>query len=185
MDKLFIWSPMLFGAVIGWIVVYFMRHLKEHSHEALKTIASIFISGVGLTSLTFIVDLDMGVEIILFYLLGIVIGFFLHWLYQLVVSFFFKAKFSDALDQYLLFSSCSLTLSNRDRISKIGNKSDKINSGFQLMKNNLITEEEFLNIYRANIITAEEYEILESEGLTILDVEVLTFIEVEKSRNRI
>ena len=53
------------------------------------------------------------------------------------------------------------------------------------MKNNLITEEEFLNIYRANIITAEEYEILESEGLTILDVEVLTFIEVEKSRNRI
>lgn len=42
MDKLFIWPPMLFGAVIGWIVVYFIRQFKEYSHKTLFRTASVF-----------------------------------------------------------------------------------------------------------------------------------------------
>jgi len=185
MDKLFIWPPMLFGAVIGWIVVYFIRQFKEYSHKTLFRTASVFIGGVGLTSVTFFANTIAGVTALMFYFVGIAIGFFLHWIYQLVVSFFFNSKFNNALDQYLLFSSCSLTTSERDYIRKIAEKAEKINYGFKMIKDKLISEKEFLSLYKQNFISETEYKMLESECLSILDNEVITYIEVKKLRNNI
>ena len=108
MDNIFIWSPIIFGAAIGWLIVYFTRRFSDFTAGSLIKVASVSIGGTGFCSLTFIDSAEIGSRVIMFYLLGIGIGFFAHWIYQVVISFSLKDKFYNHRDLYDAFSGCSV-----------------------------------------------------------------------------
>lgn len=107
MEKIEIWAPLMFGAMIGWLSVYFIRKYKKHDSSALLKTAGMFLTGVGLDSLGFIISLKSGVYCILYYMFGCSIGFFVHWIYQFIISLITRKDLS--LKNYLLLSSCNLS----------------------------------------------------------------------------
>ena len=108
MDNIIIWAPLVFGAMIGWLSVYFIRKYKEYDAKILWKTAGVFLAGVGLDSLGFIISSESGVICILYYMIGCSIGFFAHWLYQFIISFISR-KGRISLKDYSLLSSCNLS----------------------------------------------------------------------------
>lgn len=108
MDNIIIWAPLVFGAMIGWLSVYFIRKYKEYDAKILWKTAGVFLAGVGLDSLGFIISSESGVICILYYMIGCSIGFFAHWLYQFIISFISR-KGRISLKDYFLLSSCNLS----------------------------------------------------------------------------
>lgn len=108
MDKIIIWAPLAFGAMVGWLSVYFIRKYKKYDSKTLWKTAGVFLAGVGLDSLGFIISSESGVICILYYMLGCSIGFFAHWIYQFVISFISR-KGRVSQKDYSLLSSCNLS----------------------------------------------------------------------------
>ncbi len=108
MEKILILSPILFGVMIGWLSVYFIRKYKAHDANILWKTAGVFLIGVGIDSLSFILGSETGALCILYYMLGCAVGFFLHWIYQFFVSFITR-KSGLSIADYLLLSSCNLS----------------------------------------------------------------------------
>lgn len=108
MDKIIIWAPLMFGAMIGWLSVYFIRKYKKYDTTVLWKTAGMFLAGVGLDSLGFLISSEYGVSCILCYMLGCAIGFFAHWFFQFVISIISR-KGRKSLQDYDLLSSCNLT----------------------------------------------------------------------------
>ena len=108
MEKILILSPILFGMMIGWLSVYFIRKYKAHDANILWKTAGVFLIGVGIDSLSFILGSETGALCILYYMLGCAVGFFLHWIYQFFVSFITR-KSGLSIADYLLLSSCNLS----------------------------------------------------------------------------
>lgn len=108
MEKIIIWAPLMFGAMIGWLSVYFIRKYKKYDTTVLWKTAGMFLAGVGLDSLGFVISSEYGVSCILCYMLGCAIGFFAHWFFQFVISII-SSKGRKSLQDYDLLSSCNLT----------------------------------------------------------------------------
>lgn len=108
METVLIWSPVLFGVMIGWLSVYFIRKYKTHDANILWKTAGVFLIGVGIDSLSFILGSEIGAMCILYYMLGCAVGFFVHWIYQFFVSFISR-KNDLSIKDYLLLSSCNLS----------------------------------------------------------------------------
>lgn len=108
METVLIWSPVLFGVMIGWLSVYFIRKYKTHDANILWKTAGVFLIGVGIDSLSFILGSEIGALCILYYMLGCAVGFFMHWIYQFFVSIISR-KSGLAIEDYLLLSSCNLS----------------------------------------------------------------------------
>lgn len=108
MEKILIWSPLLFGVMIGWLSVYFIRKYKAHDANILWKTAGVFLTGAGIDSLSFVLGLEIGALCILYYMLGCAIGFFAHWIYQFVISIIAR-KNGVSIKDYLLLSSCNLS----------------------------------------------------------------------------
>lgn len=98
----------LFGSVIGWLVVYFVRKYKEYSPKVLRDAALLFLGGVCLESLMALLDKDLCIVALMAYIIGVAIGFFIHWIYQLAIAKITVPKFMDSRSKYNLFSGCSL-----------------------------------------------------------------------------
>lgn len=94
--------------MIGWLSVYFIRKYKNHDTAVLWKTAGVFLGGVGLDSIGFVLGTEYGVYCILYYLLGCSIGFFAHWLYQFIISIV-SGEGRKSLIDYSLLSSCNLT----------------------------------------------------------------------------
>lgn len=117
MDKIIIWAPLMFGAMIGWLSVYFIRKYKKYDTTVLWKTAGMFLAGVGLDSLGFIISSEYGVCCILYYMLGCAIGFFAHWLFQFIISII-SGNGRKSLQDYDLLSSCNLT--EEERLKMMG-----------------------------------------------------------------
>ena len=171
----------MFGSVIGWIVTYYMRRFRDFSPWSLVKTVSVFVGGVGFTSLTFLTGCSIGVMSIMYYFLGTAVGFFFHWIYQLVVSFSFKAKFSNAWEQYALFSSCSLSNEDQEAISQLGIKATMINDGFEQLTNKMINEKEFQNLCRCMALTKSDLGRLQTDEYIggILNAQVVAYMEAQ------
>ena len=182
MGNVFIWSAVLFGVVIGWIVAFFMRNFKVHTTKVLSKTIGVFLGGTGFTALSFIEDTSVGVYAIMFYLLGVAIGFFAFWLYQLVVSFCFKARFVSSWEQYTLFSSCSIPQEKQQYYSSLGKRCDVINSAYKQLMNKDISELEFAEFTAMYGLTEEELSFLicESNSYLLLDDDILSYIASKK-----
>lgn len=124
MDNIVIWAPLAFGAMIGWLSVYFIRKYKKYDSEILWKTAGVFLAGVGLDSLGFIISSESGVICILYYMLGCSIGFFAHWIYQFIISIISREGRKSLMD-YSLLSSCNLSeeeeLKLMDEITNVKN----------------------------------------------------------------
>lgn len=124
MDNIVIWAPLAFGAMIGWLSVYFIRKYKKYDSKILWKTAGVFLGGVGLDSIGFILGSKYGVYCIMYYLLGCSIGFFVHWIYQFVISFISR-KGRVSQKDYSLLSSCNLSeeeeLKLMDEITNVKN----------------------------------------------------------------
>lgn len=181
MSGIYIWAPLMFGAMIGWIVTYYMRKYRDFSPRSLARTAGVFIGGVGFTSLSFFTGKDVGVISIMYYFLGSAVGFFLHWIYQLVVSFCFKAKFSSAWDQYALVSSCSLSLEEQESIRELGVKATLINEGFEQLSNKMIDENEFQNLCKRVSLTKADFMRMQNDEYIggILMPKAIAYIEAK------
>lgn len=178
---IYIWAPLMFGAMIGWIVTYYMRKYRDFSYRSLLKTVGVFTGGAGFTSLSFLTGNEIGVTSIMYYFLGSSVGFFLHWIYQLVVSFCFKAKFANSWDQYALVSSCSLSLEEQETIRQLGIKATMINEGFQQLTNKMIDENEFQNLCRRVSLTKSDFMRMQTDEYIggILEPKAIVYIEAK------
>ena len=118
MDRIIIWAPLAFGAMIGWIAVYFIRKYKKFDGKILWKTSGVFLGGVGLDSIGFILGSKYGVYCIMYYLLGCSIGFFAHWIYQFIISIISREGRKSLMD-YSLLSSCNI--SEEEELRLMGN----------------------------------------------------------------
>ena len=98
----------LFGSVIGWLVVYFVRKYKEYTPKVLRDTALLFLGGVCLESLLGLMYKNLFIVALMAYIIGVAVGFFIHWIYQLIIAKITAPKFMDPRSKYNLFSGCSL-----------------------------------------------------------------------------
>lgn len=108
MNNIFILAPICFGALVGWLSVYFIRKYKKFNVKTLCGTAGMFISGAGFCSLPFLYKSELGAVSIMYYLLGTSIGFFVHWIYQLIISLWLNRKIVSKKIKYFLLSDCNL-----------------------------------------------------------------------------
>ena len=125
MEKIIIWAPLGFGAVIGWLSVYFIRKFKKYDEKILRKTVGIFLGGVGLDSIGFFIGTEYGVCGILYYLLGCSIGFFAHWFYQFVISLISRNGLS--IKDYILLSSCNLSEEEEMKLMEEMIKANNVN----------------------------------------------------------
>lgn len=79
-------SVFLFGAVIGWLVVYFVRKYKDYNPKALRDSMVLFLGGGCMDLLLSLIDKQVALYAFAAYLTGIAVAFFLHWINQLIVA---------------------------------------------------------------------------------------------------
>ena len=79
-------SLFLLGAVIGWLVVYFVRKYKDHNPKGLRETIVLFLGGGCLDLLLSLIDKQVAIYAFTAYIIGFATAFFLHWIYQLIVA---------------------------------------------------------------------------------------------------
>ena len=79
-------SVFLFGAVIGWLVVYFVRKYKDYNSKVLRDTIMLFLGGGCMEILLSLIDKQTALYAFAAYLIGISTAFFLHWIYQFIVA---------------------------------------------------------------------------------------------------
>ena len=157
-NYIFVVAPLIFGMVIGWITFYFMRLYKEHTARNLGKTVSVFIGGVGICSILYIIGSDKVDVSLMYYLFGCAIGFILHLIYQFIISICFRNKFCRTWDQYVIMSSCNIPVEDRDTIRRNGINATRLLECFGLLEEGKISEEEFIEYIKSCPITKAEYD---------------------------
>ena len=79
-------SVFLLGAVIGWLVVYFVRKYKEYNPKVLRDSMVLLLGGGCMDFLLSLIDKQVALYAFAAYLIGLATAFFLHWIYQFIVA---------------------------------------------------------------------------------------------------
>lgn len=158
-------SVFLFGAVIGWLVVYFVRKYKDYTPKALRDSLLLFLGGGCMELLLTLIDKQTALYAFAAYLIGLAIAFFLHWIYQLIVAKITAPKFMDPRSKYELFSGCSLSDTEKDVREMVGYQLEIVNQGFLQLSKKLITEDEFISLVKKSSLTRQNFEDLTSHPM--------------------
>lgn len=158
-------SVFLFGAVIGWLVVYFVRQYKDYNPKALRDSMVLFLGGGCLDLLLSLIDKQAALYAFAAYLIGIAVAFFLHWIYQLIVVKITAPKFMDPRSRYELFSGCNLSDKEKDARAMVGYQLGIVNQGFLQLGEKLITEDEFIALVKKSGLTRQVFEELTNHPL--------------------
>lgn len=171
----------LLGAVVGWLVVYFVRKYKEHSPKALRDTIVLFLGGGCMDLLLSLIDKDTALYAFVAYLIGFGVAFFSHWLYQFIVAKMTVPQFLDSRSKYDLFSGCNLSEEERNARSMAGYQLEVVNKGFQQLCNNLIGEKEFIALIKKSGLTRQVFEELTSSpiGDMFLDPSLTAYIKAK------
>ena len=165
MLRIILVSLFLLGAVIGWLVVYFVRKYKEHNPKALRDTIVLFLGGGCLDLLLSLIDKQIALYAFAAYLIGFGTAFFLHWIYQFIVAKITAPQFMDPRSKYELFSGCSLSDKEKDARAMVGYQLGIVNQGFLQLGKKLITEEEFISLVKKSGLTRQIFEELTSHPM--------------------
>lgn len=158
-------SVFLFGAVIGWLVVYFVRKYKDYSPKALRDSLLLFLGGGCMELLLTLIDKHAALYAFAAYLIGLAIAFFFHWIFQLIVAKITAPKFMDPRSKYELFSGCSLSDTEKNARTMVGYQLEIVNQGFLQLCEKLITEDEFIALVKKSGLTRQAFEDLTSHPM--------------------
>lgn len=165
MLRIIIISVFLFGAVIGWLVVYFVRQYKDYNPKALRDSMVLFLGGGCLDLLLSLIDKQAALYAFAAYLIGIAVAFFLHLIYQFIVAKITAPKFMDPRSKYELFSGCNLSDKEKDARAMVGYQLGIVNQGFLQLGEKLITEDEFIALVKKSGLTRQVFEELTNHPL--------------------
>lgn len=158
-------SLFLLGAVIGWLVVYFVRKYKDHNPKGLRDTIMLFLGGGCLDLLLSLIDKQVAIYAFTAYIIGFATAFFLHWIYQFIVAKITAPKFMDPRSKYELFSGCSLSDTEKDARAMVGYQLEIVNEGFLQLSKKLITEDEFITLVKKSGLTRQVFEELTSHPM--------------------
>ena len=79
-------SLFLFGAAVGWLIVYFVRKYKDHTPKGLRETIVLFLGGGCMDLLLSLIDKQVALYAFIAYIIGFATAFFLHWIYQFIVA---------------------------------------------------------------------------------------------------
>ena len=158
-------SIFLLGAVIGWLVVYFVRKYKENNPKVLRESMVLLLGGGCMDFLLYLIDKQVALYAFAAYLIGLATAFFLHWIYQFIVAKITAPKFMDPRCKYELFSGCSLSDTEKDARSMVCYQLEIVNQGFQQLCEKLITEDEFITLVKKSGLTRQAFEDLTSHPM--------------------
>lgn len=158
-------SLFLLGAVIGWLVVYFVRKYKDHNPKGLRETIVLFLGGGCLDLLLSLIDKQVAIYAFTAYIIGFATAFFLHWIYQLIVAKITAPKFMDPRSKYELFSGCSLSDTEKEARSLVCYQLEIVNQGFQQLCEKLIKEDEFITLVKKSGLTRQTFEELTSHPM--------------------
>lgn len=158
-------SVFLLGAVIGWLVVYFVRKYKKYNPKVLRDSMALLLGGGCMDFLLSLIDKQVALYAFAAYLIGLATAFFLHWIYQLIVAKITAPKFMDPRSKYELFSGCSLSDTEKDVRSMVCYQLEIVNQGFQQLCEKLITEDEFITLVKKTGLTRQAFEELTSHPM--------------------
>ena len=161
-------SLFLLGAVIGWLVVYFVRKYKDHNPKGLRDTIMLFLGGGCLDLLLSLIDKQVAIDAFTAYIIGFATAFFLHWIYQFIVAKITAPKFMDPRSKYELFSGCSLSDEEKDARTMVGYQLEIVNQGFQQLCEKLITEDEFIALVKKSGLTRQTFEDLTSHPMGVM-----------------
>lgn len=158
-------SLFLLGAVIGWLVVYFVRKYKDHNPKGLRDTIMLFLGGGCLDLLLSLIDKQVAIDAFTAYIIGFATAFFLHWIYQLIVAKITAPQFMDSRSKYELFSGCSLSDTEKEARSLVCYQLEIVNQGFLQLCEKLITEDEFITLVKKSGLTRQAFEELTSHPM--------------------
>ena len=158
-------SLFLLGAVIGWLVVYFVRKYKDHNPKGLRETIVLFLGGGCLDLLLSLIDKQVAIDAFTAYIIGFATAFFLHWIYQFIVAKITAPKFMDPRSKYELFSGCSLSDTEKDARAMVGYQLEVVSQGFLQLSKKLITEDEFITLVKKSGLTRQAFEELTSHPM--------------------
>ena len=158
-------SVFLLGAVIGWLVVYFVRKYKEYNPKVLRDSMVLLLGGGCMDFLLSLIDKQVALYAFAAYLIGLATAFFLQWIYQFIVAKITAPKFMDPRSKYELFSGCSLSDTEKDTRSMVCYQLEIVNQGFQQLCEKLITEDEFITLVKKSGLTRQAFEDLTSHPM--------------------
>lgn len=158
-------SLFLLGAVIGWLVVYFVRKYKDHNPKGLRETIVLFLGGGCLDLLLSLIDKQVAIDAFTAYIIGFATAFFLHWIYQFIVAKITAPKFMDPRNKYELFSGCSLSDTEKDARAMVGYQLEVVSQGFLQLSKKLITEDEFITLVKKSGLTRQAFEELTSHPM--------------------
>ena len=158
-------SVFLFGAVIGWLVVYFVRKYKKYNPKVLRDSMVLFLGGGCMDLLWSLIDKQTALYAFAAYLIGIATAFFLHWIYQFIVAKITAPNFMDPRSKYELFSGCSLSDTEKNARTMVGYQLEIVNQGFLQLCEKLITEDEFIALVKKSGLTRQAFEDLTSHPM--------------------
>lgn len=174
-------SVFLLGAVIGWLVVYFVRKYKKYNPKVLRDSMVLLLGGGCMDFLLFLIDKQVAIYAFAAYLIGLFTAFFLHWIYQFIVAKITAPKFMDPRSKYELFSGCSLSDTEKDARAMVGYQLEIVNQGFLQLSKKLITEKEFIALIKKSGLTRQVFEELTSSpiGDMFLDPSLTAYIKAK------
>lgn len=158
-------SVFLLGAVIGWLVVYFVRKYKEYNPKVLRDSMVLLLGGGCMDFLLSLIDKQAALYAFAAYLIGLATAFFLHWIYQLIVAKITAPKFMDSRSKYELFSGCSLSDTEKNTRTMVGYQLEIVNQGFLQLSKKMITEDEFFVLVKKSGLTRQAFEDLTSHSM--------------------
>lgn len=158
-------SLFLLGAVIGWLVVYFVRKYKDHNPKGLRDTIMLFLGGGCLDLLLSLIDKQVAIYAFTAYIIGFATAFFLQWIYQFIVAKITAPKFMDPRSKYELFSGCNLSDKEKNARSMVCYQLEIVNQGFQQLCEKLITENEFITLVKKSGLTRQAFEDLTSHPM--------------------
>ena len=158
-------SVFLLGAVIGWLVVYFVRKYKKYNPKVLRDSMVLLLGGGCMDFLLSLIDKQVALYAFAAYLIGLATAFFFHWIYQLIVAKITAPKFMDPRSKYELFSGCSLSDTEKDARSMVCYQLEIVNQGFQQLCEKLITEDDFITLVKKSGLTRQAFEDLTSHPM--------------------
>lgn len=174
-------SVFLLGAVIGWLMVYFVRKYKKYNPKVLRDSMVLLLGGGCMDFLLSLIDKQVAIYAFVAYLIGLFTAFFLHWIYQFIVAKITAPKFMDPRSKYELFSGCSLSDTEKDARSMVCYQLEIVNQGFQQLCEKLITEDEFITLVKKSGLTRQVFEELTSSpiGDMFLDPSLTAYIKAK------
>ena len=158
-------SLFLFGATVGWLIVYFVRKYKEHNPKGLRETIVLFLGGGCMELFLSLIDKQVALYAFIAYIIGFATAFFLHWIYQFIVAKITAPKFMDPRSKYELFSGCSLSDTEKDARAMAGYQLEIVNQGFLQLCKKLITEDEFIVLVKKSGLTRQSFEDLTSHPM--------------------